>query len=66
MGDAKAAPLKSSGLHISVFQDKSERWAINMFKNMFEKAVFYFLDKPWTYTSRTYFQTYYMFHIGNW
>ena len=35
----KAPPLISLDLHISVFQDKSERGALHMYKNMFEKAL---------------------------
>ena len=34
-GMLKAPPLKSSGLHILVFQDRSERGAFNMFEKVF-------------------------------
>ena len=34
----KAPPLKSLGKHISVFQDKSERGAFNMFEEYVRKS----------------------------
>ena len=60
----KQPSLKSSGLYISVFQDRPDKGALNMFKTMLENSsfirkrskmiyFFVFLDKPRAHTGRT-------------
>ena len=57
----KAPSLISSGLYISVFQDKLNRGGYNIFEK--DKNCFHISDKPWVYISQAYFSN--LFYAPN-